>query len=181
MRLLWPGPSVPSGPPVGGLTFLGCSGGALLRGGGLLLGWSRCCSADRHHTRLTCTESRTKRVKSEEEARPGTGAQSKAASFIATTYLQKAFHQTSPPPPRRTRCDPRTRKHFPGAFPATPTARGGKNGISISPFCQCAFTMMASHKADKIQFAFSEKQRSAPSCNISSAQKCSARRAATLE
>lgn len=32
-----------------GLTFLCCSGG------GLLLGWSRCCSANRHHTRLNVT------------------------------------------------------------------------------------------------------------------------------
>lgn len=31
-----------------GLTFLGCSGG------GLLLARSRCCSANRHHTRFTC-------------------------------------------------------------------------------------------------------------------------------
>lgn len=39
-------PSIPRGAPCHGLTFLGCSGGALL------LGWSRCCSADRHHTRF---------------------------------------------------------------------------------------------------------------------------------
>lgn len=37
--------------------------------------------------------------------------------------------------------------------------KGGET--AISPFCQCACTMMASHKADKIQFAFSETQRSA--------------------
>lgn len=36
-----------------GLTFLCCSGG------GLLLGWSRCCSANRHHTRFICMEKKT--------------------------------------------------------------------------------------------------------------------------
>lgn len=37
---------------------------------------------------------------------------------------------------------------------------GGGKKSAISPFCQCAFPMMASHKADKIQFV----QRKAAIC-----------------
>lgn len=77
-------------PSCRGLTFLGCGGGGLLRGEGLLLGWSRCCSADRHHTRLTCTESPTlaSRAGQQPRRRPGCAPAAQAAPFIASDRAQ---------------------------------------------------------------------------------------------
>lgn len=50
------------------------------------------------------------------------------------------------------------RAHFPTS--ARKRDGDGEKKSAISPFCQCAFPMMASHKADKIQFV----QRKAAIC-----------------
>lgn len=161
-------------PSCRGLTFLGCGGGGLLRGEGLLLGWSRCCSADRHHTRLTCTESPTlaSRAGQQPRRRPGCAPAAQAAPFIASDRAQTEEKGRS----RWSQAEQQLRRGraaLANALQAHMHHLHGKptqEKSAISPFCQGARTMMASHKADKIQFASGEKQRSAASRSGSSAQ-----------
>lgn len=65
-----------------------------------------------------------------------------------------AFIHSGPAPLGRTRCDPLHSR----TFPVIRWRVCGHEKSPISPFCQCAFPMMASNKRDKIQFASIEKQ-----------------------